>query len=63
MALTAFGAAGGPVVGIFFLGFVFPQANYKVKSWSYIDLKCNLSREIEVNLVLIFITLKLLTIK
>ncbi|XP_045170898.2 sodium-coupled monocarboxylate transporter 1-like [Mercenaria mercenaria] len=29
MCNTAFGAAGGPVVGIFFLGAVFPQANKK----------------------------------
>ncbi|XP_053406387.1 sodium-dependent multivitamin transporter-like [Mercenaria mercenaria] len=29
MCDTAFGAAGGPVVGIFFLGAVFPQANKK----------------------------------
>ena len=30
MGQTAFGAAGGPVVGMFFLGSVFPQANEKV---------------------------------
>ncbi|XP_053375931.1 sodium-coupled monocarboxylate transporter 1-like [Mercenaria mercenaria] len=29
MCNTAFGAAGGPIVGIFFLGAVFPQANKK----------------------------------
>ncbi|KAL4229363.1 Sodium-dependent multivitamin transporter [Mactra antiquata] len=28
MALTAFGSAGGPVSGIFFLGAIFPQANW-----------------------------------
>ncbi|XP_060578332.1 sodium-dependent multivitamin transporter-like [Ruditapes philippinarum] len=28
MALSAFGSAGGPVVGIFFLGAMFPQANW-----------------------------------
>lgn len=30
MALSAFGSAGGPVVGIFFLGAIFPQANWIV---------------------------------
>jgi hypothetical protein len=30
MALSAFGSAGGPVVGIFFLGAMFPQANWIV---------------------------------
>ncbi|XP_045187278.2 sodium-dependent multivitamin transporter-like isoform X2 [Mercenaria mercenaria] len=43
MGQTAFGAAGGPVVGIFFLGSVFQQANKKVRfdcacSWTVVEM-------------------------
>ena len=33
---TAFGACGGPYVGIFMLGAIFPRANWIVRnSWNY----------------------------
>ncbi|KAH3850928.1 hypothetical protein DPMN_093404 [Dreissena polymorpha] len=32
ITLTTFGAAGGPMAGIFFLGAVFPQANWIVST-------------------------------